>query len=41
MNVAVVTASRVHHFRAISASFCGHIGRIPFVTAMTDANERM
>jgi hypothetical protein len=40
MNVATETASRVHHFLAISASFGRHIGRISFVTAMTDVELR-
>jgi hypothetical protein len=40
MNVATETASRVHHFRAISTSFGRHIGRVSFVTLMTDPNER-
>ena len=41
MNVATETVSRVHHLRAIGCSFqAGHIGRIRFVTAMTDEIER-
>ena len=40
MNVATETAIRVHHLRAMSSSFGRHIGRVWFVTHMTDPNER-
>jgi hypothetical protein len=47
MKVATETAIKVHHLRAMSFSFCAcrawggrHIGRVWFVTPMTDPNER-
>jgi hypothetical protein len=41
MNVATETAMRVHHLRAMNSSFDRHIGRVSFVTPMTEPNERM
>jgi hypothetical protein len=47
MKVATETAVRVHHLRAIVSSLCAdrasggrHIGRVWFVTFLTEPNER-
>ena len=40
MKVATETAIRVHHLRAMFSSFGRHIGRVLFVTRVTDQNER-